>query len=69
MDKDDLDKESIGNNIAISNSFTNTSKVSVNFEINKSVGEEIIMKMKKQEAFENAPENIGDLHKLLEKYE
>lgn len=69
MDKDDLGRESIGNNISLQNNFEQTEKNSLNVSLQESIGEKILCRLKKMEAFSTAPEDIGDLNKLLEYYE
>lgn len=65
MDKEDLGRESIGENISLRQGFVPSVAHPLGVSTGESVGERILAKLKKKEAFETAPEDIKDLHKLL----
>jgi G patch domain-containing protein 1 len=69
MDREDLGKEVIGQNISTTLSFSQGQSHPLNISLQESAGEKILAKMKKSEAYLNAPENVEQLQQLLANYE
>lgn len=68
MDKQDLGRESISQNIVLNNQFETVKNDTMNITLQESIGEKILHKLKKLEAHRSAPENHQDLQELFKIY-
>lgn len=65
MDKEDLGREAIGQNISMNTTFTRGEANPLNISFVESAGQKMFADMKKKSAFMKAPDDIKELDKLL----
>lgn len=58
MDKEDLGRESISQNISLNQNFEIAKSEALNISLQESIGEKILSKLKKAEAHRTAPESF-----------
>lgn len=68
MDKEDLGRESISQNVVLNNQFESIKNESLNITLQESIGEKILSKLKKLDAHRSAPENEDQLQELFKIY-
>jgi hypothetical protein len=68
MDKEDLGREAVGQNIVVSAGFDSRRAEGYNIIIQQSVGEQILQRLKKMEAHRTAPASEQEMHRLFDLY-